>query len=138
MNLADVMQEVADELDTITGLRCFGYPPDKITPPAAIVTYPEDYTYDAAYGRGMDRLTVPVVVVVGKVSDRQAVKDLGKYADGSGAASVKAVLDAKTTAHGWTKCGEVVVKRAVFDLVTIAGSPYLAATFTLDITGAGA
>jgi len=133
MNLAAVMQEIADELDVITGLRCYGFPVYSIHPPAAVVAYPESLDYDMTYGRGSDRLTIPVVVLVGKVSDRATVGNLGKYADGSGASSVKAVLEAAT----WSACGEVVVKRAVFDVVTISSVEFLAATFTLDVTGPG-
>jgi len=134
MNLADVMQAVADRLDTITGLRCFGYPADKITPPAAVVTYPESYDYDSTYNRGMDRMELPVVVLVGKTSDRATRANLARYADGSGAASVKAIVESGT----YTAFDTVRVVRVVFDVVTIAGSAYLAATFTLDITGSGA
>jgi hypothetical protein len=93
MNLADVMDAVGDRLDTIAGLRVFAYPPGSVTPPAAVVSYPEGIEFDATYGRGSDRMTLPVVVVVGKASDRAARDKLGAYCDGSGASSVKAVLE---------------------------------------------
>ncbi len=134
MNLADVMQALADRLDTISGLRVFGYPPNKITPPAVVVTYPETYTFDAAYLRGMDRLEVPVVVLVGKVSDRASRGTLGAYCDGSGASSVKAILESGT----YTAFDTVRVAKAVFDVISIAGVEFLAATFICDITGRGA
>lgn len=134
MNLADVMQALADRLDTIAGLRVHGHPPDKVTPPAAIVTYPDTYTYDETYGRGMDRIELPVVVVVGKVSARSSRDDLARFVDGSGVASVKAVLESGT----YTAFDTVRVTQAVFDIVTIAGVDYLAATLTVDITGQGA
>lgn len=133
MNLADVMDEIAERLDTITGLRCFAYPPGSISPPAAIVSYPEDYTYDATYGRGMDRLTLPVVVVVGKVSDRSARDQMGAYVDGSGASSVKQVLES----GAYTAFDTVRVTGVEFDTVPIAATDYLAATFDLDIAGSG-
>lgn len=134
MNLADVMQAVSDRLDTIDGLRCFAYPPATVSPPAAIVSYPHAYTYDETYGRGMDRMTLPVVVVVGKVSDRSARNQLGAYVDGSGAASVKAVLESGT----YTAFDSVRVESVEFDVVPIAAIDYMAALFTLDIAGSGA
>lgn len=134
MNLADVMQAVSDRLDTIDGLRCFAYPPGTVSPPAAVVSYPDTYTYDETYGRGMDRLKLPVVVVVGKVSDRSARNQLGAYVDGSGAASVKAVLESGT----YTAFDSVRVESVEFDVVTIAGTDYMAGLFTLDIAGSGA
>lgn len=133
MNLKDVMDEVAGQLDTIGGLRTYAFPPDSLAPPAAVVSYPDDYTFDATYGRGTDRMTLPVVVVVGKPSDRSTVERLGAYADGSGARSVKAVVEAGT--H--TAFDTVRVMSIEFDVVTIGGQDYMAALFDLDIVGEG-
>lgn len=132
MNLANVMNAVGARLATITGLRVHSYPPAKVAPPAAVVSYPDDITYDATYMRGVDRMTLPVVLLVGKLSDRAARDQLGAYVDGSGDRSVKQVLDSGTYV-GFA----VRVTTAEFDLVTIGGVDYLAATFSLDIAGAG-
>lgn len=134
MNLGAVMDAVAARLDTIVGLRCFAYPPDAIQPPAAIVSYPETIAFDATYGRGMDRITLPLVVVVGKVHDRSTRDVLGAYCGGSGATSVKAVLESGT----YTAFDVVRVASAEFDVVTIAGTEYMAGLFELDIAGQGA
>lgn len=134
MDLGNVMQAVADRLDTIAGLRCFGYPPDTVHPPAAIVTYPELLDFDGAYARGMDQVTLPVVVVVGRVDVRSTRDALAGYCDGSGASSVKAVLESGTYSAFHT----IRVTSAEFDVATIGGTEYLTATFTLDIVGGGA
>jgi len=133
MNLANVMDAVSNRLDTIAGLRCFAYPTAKLTPPAAIVSYPETVTFDETYGRGMDRMTLPVVVVAGKVSDRSARNALGAYCDGTGAASFKAVLES----GAYSAFHTVRVAGIEFDTVTIAGTDYIAAMFSLDISGSG-
>lgn len=133
MNLADVMDQVATQLDTISGLRVFAFPPDHLNPPAAVVSYPDSYNYDETYGRGMDRISLPVVVVVGKVSDRASRDNLATYADGSGSDSVKAVVEAGT----YTAFDTVRVESVDFDVVDIAGISYMAALFTLDIAGSG-
>lgn len=134
MNLAQVMTEVGDQLDTIADLRGYGFPPDAIHPPVAIVSYPDDLTFDATYGRGMDRITLPVVVLVGKPNDRSTVERLGRYADGSGATSIKAVVEAGS----YTAFDTVRVMSAEFDVVTVAGVDYMAALFSLDVAGQGA
>ncbi|MGH3735836.1 MAG: hypothetical protein ACRDT6_09485 [Micromonosporaceae bacterium] len=134
MDLGDAMDAVAARLDTIAGLRVFAYPPPAVTPPAAIVSYPDELNFDETYGRGMDRLTLPVVVVVGKASDRSSRNLIAAYADGSGASSVKAVVESGT----YTAFDTVRVMRAEFDIVRIAGTDYLAALFDLDIAGQGA
>lgn len=134
MNLGDVMDEIGDRLDAIGGLRVYRYPPDNVAPPAAVVTYPETYTYDETYGRGMDRFTVPVIVMVGKVSDRASRDQLGVYLDGSGDKSIKAVVESGT----YTAFDTARVTGATFDIVSMAGVEYVAATLPIDIAGQGA
>lgn len=136
MNLADCMDAVGDRLDTITGLRVYRYPPDDLAAPAAVVTYPDEYLYDETLGRGMDRITLPVVVFVGKVSDRASRDRIAAYADGAGARSVKGTLEADV--ESYTAFDSVRVTGAEFDTIQVAGVDYLAVTFSLDIAGEGA
>lgn len=133
MDLGAVMQAVADRIDTISGLRVYAYPADNIAAPAAVVTYPETYLFDETYGRGMDRMDLRVVVLVGKVSDRATRGNVAGYVAGSGSSSVKAVVESGT----YTAFDSCRVRDVEFDLVAMAGVEYLAATFTIDIAGEG-
>lgn len=133
MDLAAVMEEVAVRLRAITGLKVFGYPPDAVTAPAAIVTYPGTILFDGAYQRGMDTMDPSVVALVGKVTSRTTRERIGKYCNGSGPESFKAILDAE----GYTTCDVVTVKSVDFDMITMGAVEYLAATFTLEIVGQG-
>jgi hypothetical protein len=133
MDLAAVMDAVSTRLDIIDGLRCHPYPPPTLTPPAAVVSYPDMLTFDEAYARGADRIKLPVVLVVGRVSDRAARDKLGAYCNGSGASSVKAVLES----GAYTVFDSLRVEGIDFDVVTIASVDYMAALFTLDIVGSG-
>lgn len=135
MNLADVMDQLGDRIDTIDGLRVYRYPPDNVQVPAAVVTYPEEYVYDVTFGRGTDRMTVPVIVMVGKVSDRASRDQLAAYVDGSGARSVKAVVEAE--GDDYTAFDSARVTGAEFDIVSMAGVEYVAATLPVDIAGPG-
>lgn len=128
------MDEVAARLKTIDGLRVFAYPPGKVSPPAAIVSYPDDYTYDATYGRGMDRMTLPVVLVEGRPTDRTTRDRVGAYVNGSGTKSIKAVLESGE----YTTFDVVRVANVEFDAFTIGAVEYMSAAFTLDIAGQGA
>lgn len=136
MNLGDVMEEIADRLRMIGGgLTVHGFPPDRVGGVTAIVTYPEAYSYDATYGRGSDRIAnLPVVILVGSVDDRGTRDRIGKYCDGSGAESVKQVLESWAS---YTAFDSISVRTCEFDIVTISGTEYLAATFACDITGKG-
>lgn len=133
MNLANVMQAVADRLAVISGLNTFGYPVATVSPPAAIVTYPESISFDGTYRRGLDRIILPLVLVVGGVSDLSTRDAIGAYCDGSGPSSVKAVLESGS----YTAFDTITVTEATFDVVSIAAVDYLAALFDLDIAGHG-
>lgn len=134
MNLATVMTELGAALETISGLRVFSFPPDTATAPAAIVGYPESLEFDGTYGRGMDRMMVPVVLVVGKVSDRSSRDELGAYCDGSGSRSIKATLDGYGS---YTEADTVTVTAVDFDTFTLNGTDHIAATFLVDVAGSG-
>lgn len=127
------MDQLATQLKTINGLRVFAYPPDSLVPPAAVVSFPSEYQFDNTYGRGSDVIHLPVMVVVGRTADRITRDLLSVYVNGSGAKSVKAVLESGT----YTAFEVVHVASVVFDIVQIGGTDYLNAEFTLEITGSG-
>jgi len=133
VNLAAVMDEIGDRLATIDGLRVYRYPPDDATAPAAIVSYPDRGEFDAAYGRGMDKLTIPIVVVVAKPSARSARDRIAAYCDGSGPASIKQVLEAGT----YTTFNTIRVTEFEIHVVTVGTTDYLAAVFSAEISGKG-
>lgn len=134
MRLDDVLEQLANRLMTISGLNVFAFPPDALSPPAAVVSYPDSYEYDKTYKRGIDRLKLPVVVVVGRVSDRASRKELAAYCDGSGPSSIKSVLESGT----YTAFHEVVVESVEFGEITVGAVTYAGAIFTLDVVGSGA
>lgn len=126
-NLTDVMDQIGTALATIDGLRVFDFPPNSAQPPFAFVDMPESIEYDLSMARGNDRATYPVVVAVAAVVDRSARDAIAVYAAASGAASVKAVLDA--AAIGSSRRVESVEFRPV----TIASGTYAAAIFNVDV-----
>ena len=131
MNLGAVMDDLAAALGGIDDLRVYPYWVDRVTPPAAVVAWPDPLEYDATQRRGSDRFTVPVVVLSGRVDARSSRDRVAAYADGSGPRSVKAVVEAHTP----TAYDTATVTRCEFGVHTVAGVEYLAATFDIDITG---
>jgi hypothetical protein len=130
VNLVDVADQLGDRLDLIEGLNVYRNPPGSVTPPAAVVGYPEDYEYLEE----LDRMTLPVVLVVGKASLESARAELAAYVKKNGDRSVKGTLES----GAYTALDTVRVTGAEFDSVRIGGTDYLAAVFDLDITGSGA
>ena len=137
MSLAAVMGELADRLDTVPGLNVYQGWPSRVVPPAAIVVYPTriefDQTYHTPLKRGPDKYELPVVVVVSRMPDEKALPDLDGYASGSGARSVKAVLESGvyTTFEPET----LHVGDADFDVYRFAGVDYLAVVFGVSLMG---
>ena len=128
------MDDLGTALATIDGLRVFPYWQRAIYPPAAMVAWPDPLTYDATMRRGGDRTTLPIIVLVGQADARTARDLLAQYLDGSGAASIKTVIEAHTP----TAYGSARVQTASIDVATVASVDYLAATFHVDVIGTGA
>lgn len=93
LDVNTAMDAIGTALGTVTGLRVFDFPPESASPPFAFVDMPT-ITYDHTKARGTDRAVFPVLVGVGRASDRAARDQIGAYIAGSGASSVKAALDA--------------------------------------------
>jgi hypothetical protein len=133
VDLEAVMGELEVALATVSGLRVITVG-DKATPPAAFITYPDGITFDVTYGRGSDSMELMAVVLVGRTVARETRKALAAYCEGSGSASVKAALEAYT----YTSAEVVNIPHVDFDVHTVAGVDYMAAVFTIEITGQGA
>ncbi|GIH07497.1 hypothetical protein Rhe02_55640 [Rhizocola hellebori] len=135
MDLASVMDELAVRLRSISGLQVFEWPVSPVTPPAALLTYPDSIDFDETYGRGMDRMrALPLVVIGGKPTTIDARNMLSALTAGSGERSIKAVLESGT----YTAFDEIRVAKWEFDVIEIAANPYMAAIAMLDIGGQGA
>lgn len=135
MDVAAVMDEIAVELRTITGLRVFAFPPDNMAVPAAIIGYPETITYDVSMGRGTDKMDFPIFLMVSRITDRTARDVIAPYISGSGTKSVKTVI---RNGKPWVAMSDVRVASATVEMVTMAGVDYLAAVFTVNVYGNGA
>jgi hypothetical protein len=135
MIVDDVTKEISSKLEAI-GLRAFAWNVGKVTPPGAVVGLPDTIDYDQTYGRGSDKMTIPVWVMVSRASDRAAHSELAAYLDGVGAKSVKVALDSTdTNTYEW--CDEVTVTTAEPGAYSSGGVEMLGAEFTVDIAGKG-
>lgn len=136
MKLDDVMDEVAQAIKQIAGLReSFSYPPDKLSvSPCGYVAYPQSVDFDEAYQRGEDQLTdLPIVLVAGRVDDRATRDLLASWASGDGPRSIKKALDE----WPWTSCDDLTVNSCEFIPEEIGGVAYLAAMFKATVVGPG-
>ena len=126
-NVGAVMDQIGTALATITGMRVFDFPPKSAQPPFAFVDMPERVDFDLSMQRGTDRVTFTVVVAVADVVDRAARDAICAYAEGSGATSIKAVLDAATIGVS------ARVTSCEFRPVSLAAGTYAGCLFDLDV-----
>lgn len=134
MDLAAVMDDLGAGLGAIPRLRVFPYWATSITPPAAVIGWPDPLDYDSTMARGADRLSLPLMVMVGAVDSRTSRDRVAAFANGTGEQSIKAALES----HEPTAYDVCRVARCEFGVITVAGTEYLAATFTVDILAQGA
>lgn len=134
MNVFTVAAELKAKLDTISGIRAHEYPPDAVVAPAAIVGYPQAIEFDLSAGRGQDKLVVPIFVLVDRTWDRASAEQFGDLTAGSGARSVKQVI--QTRPH--TAFSAARVRTVSFSVIAVASIEYWCATFLVDIFGSGA
>ncbi|HKY77453.1 MAG TPA: hypothetical protein VJS45_14995, partial [Acidimicrobiia bacterium] len=130
-----VAAELAASLETISDpdLRVYPFPPDQLAAPAAIVGFPELIEFDVSAGRGVDRMTIPIYVVIDRTWDRSSADQFANLTAGSGPNSVKQVVQTKP--HSAFSTARVrSVDRSV---ISVAGVEFWAATFLVDITGSG-
>ncbi len=135
MDFADVVDELAVRLSVIAGLRIHTDDSGPVSGDSAIFGYPEDITFDYSKGRGLDRMTLDFMVVVPNPTSRSTRNRLAKYCTGSGEFSAKAALESTDALPA--SFHTVRVNGVQFGTVTIAGTVYMAALFTIDITGKG-
>jgi hypothetical protein len=134
MNLAAVMDEIAEVMSALTKVNVKAHPPDSITPDAGVVGYPQSIDYDATYGRGLDTFTdLPIWLITGKVTSPTARDKVARWSAGAGPESIKARMEA----HAWTTCDDLTVTAVEFSTVDIGGVEYLAAIFTATVVGPG-
>lgn len=124
LNLNTALDTLGAALDGVTLLRVYDYEASSGATPAGMVLLPETLTYDNTIQRGTDHAIFPVLVIVGKISDRAARDRLAEFCDGTGGPtiSVKKALDDVAGAR---------VEQVTFTTVTWGGVPYLAAEFTV-------
>lgn len=135
MDIAQVRQGLADNANTVEGLRCFGYIPDSAAPPVFFAGEVE-VTFDRTFGRGLDDLMIRCRVLVPSADDRAGQALLDRYLAGSGEWSIKEALESERTLDG--ACDDLHVVRVTgYGRYEFNESNYLGAEFTVRVIGEG-
>lgn len=125
-----VMDAIGTALASVPNLRVRDYPSESANPPEVIVSLPTALEYDVVMGRGADRAVIPVMILVGKVSDRTARDLMGRYLSGTGSYSIKTALDG--VLGGAAQTVRVTVSMPP-DVVIIGAVEYLGASLEVEV-----
>jgi hypothetical protein len=130
MSISLLRQGLANNLQTITGLRVVETLPDLVNPPMAMIGLTK-VAYNQQNQRSMAEYTFQVTVVVGRVSERTAQASLDVLvAPGQG--SVKYAIESDRTLGG--NAYEVFVPElSAYGAVSINGIDYLSAEFSVQV-----
>jgi hypothetical protein len=109
--------------------RAYGWPVESVIPPAVVVGYPTTIDYDAVFGRGSDKLVIPVYFVCGIVSDFAARAEVSSVV--GGANEIKAAIESDTALLA--VCQTARVTDAIIEQVTIGGVLLLAVRFDTEV-----
>ena len=131
-NLTNIRNEIKNNLANITSLSVFGFVPDSIQPPTAVVGVMDSIDYDASMQRGADRYEIPVYVYVGRVDAQDSQETLDGFLASSGASSIKAQIESDTTLNSQAQSVRVT-SAGNYGVYNINNIDYLGVEFIVEV-----
>ncbi len=96
IQLGPLMDAIAAKVPAGATERVYAWPVESVSPPCAVVGYPDQpIEFDATFGRGSDRVRIPLFLLVGKATERTARDALSAVL--TGATGIKDAIDGPLT-----------------------------------------
>ena len=136
MNPSTVRTNLKTALSTITGMRVFDYVPDSTNIPtnnAFAIVGQLSMNYDYTLNRGFDSASCQIIVVVGRMSERDGQSRLDGLLASSGSTSIKAAVEVDKTLGGAVQTLRVV--SASPGTITSANIDYLSYQYSVELIG---
>ena len=136
MTPSTVRDNLKTALQSISGLRVFDYVPDSANIPtnnAFAIVGQLNMNYDFTLNRGFDSATCQVIVVVGRMSERNGQERLDGLLASSGSTSIKTAIEADKTLSGAVQTLRVV--SASPGTITSANIDYLSYQYSVELIG---
>lgn len=133
-SVTDLRNGLATRLATISGLHDYARVPKTVNLPAAIVQPAPDSAimFDAAGARASDDFMFVITLLVTDAVDEIGQAALDPYLAGSGAQSIKTVIEADGTLGGAAQWVRVTGVRN-YGLIEQGGIQYLGAEFVVEV-----
>jgi hypothetical protein len=136
-DIESILDEISGKMAALSGVVAYAWDKGNITTtPAVLVGLPDRVGYRTTYSRKGKSLAITLVVLVGKSNERAAHKNLLPFLENSGERSVFRVIDSAFTTY--TTCDDVTVLDGEPGIWVSAGTQYLGAEFTINVTATGA
>ena len=136
MNPSTVRTNLKTALSTITGMRVFDYVPDSTNIPtnnAFAIVGQLSMNYDYTLNRGFDFASCQIIVVVGRMSEKDGQSRLDGLLASSGSTSIKAAVEVDKTLGGAVQTLRVV--SASPGTITSANIDYLSYQYSVELIG---
>ena len=136
MNPGTVRTNLKTALSTITGMRIFDYVPDSTNIPtnnAFAIVGQLTMNYDFTLNRGFDSASCQIIVVVGRMSEKDGQSRLDGLLASSGSTSIKTAIEADKTLSGAVQTLRVV--SASPGTITSANIDYLSYQYSVELIG---
>jgi hypothetical protein len=136
MNPGTVRTNLKTALSTITGMRVFDYVPDSTNIPtnnAFAIVGQLSMNYDYTLNRGFDSASCQIIVVVGRMSEKDGQSRLDGLLASSGSTSIKAAVEVDKTLGGAVQTLRVV--SASPGTITSANIDYLSYQYSVELIG---
>ena len=130
MAISDLRAGLAANLTTITGLRVVETLPDLVNPPMAMIAI-DKVAFNKQNSRSMAEYTFKVMVVLGRVSERIAQKNMDVLI-APGAGSIKFAIESDRTLGG-NAFDVFVAETGAIGAVSINGIDYYSAEFSVQV-----
>ena len=131
-SLSSIRSGIATNLGNISSLSVFGFVPDSIEPPTAVVGVVDNIEYDTSMSRGADTYSIPVFLYVSRVDAQDAQDTLDAFLASSGSSSVKTQIESDSTLGGVANSARVV-EADNYGVYSINNIDYLGCEFTVEV-----
>jgi hypothetical protein len=131
-SLSSIRSGIATNLENISSLTVFGFVPDSIEPPTAVVGVVDNIEYDTSMSRGADTYSIPVFLYVSRVDAQDAQDTLDAFLASSGSSSVKTQIESDVTLGGVANSARVV-EADNYGVYSINNIDYLGCEFTVEV-----
>ena len=131
-NLSSIRSGIATNLENISSITVFGFVPDSIEPPTAVVGVVDTLEYDSTMARGADTYNIPVFLYVSRIDAQDSQDTLDAFLASSGSSSVKAQVESDITLGGQAQSVRVV-EADNYGVYTINNIDYLGVEFMIEV-----